>query len=94
MKTLCAWCHGPSPDPTISHGICWWHARLWLLELRWSLMKRRWARFRDSMPRRDAVSEAVGVGFGLAVSVLAWAIMLGAAYGLGWLRPISWMWGQ
>lgn len=89
MKTLCAWCYGPSP---ISYGICWWHARLLWLVLRWSFVKRRWASFRDSMP--DAVSEAVGVSFGLAVSVLVWATMLGVAYGLGWLRPISWLWGQ
>lgn len=52
MKTVCAWCHGPSSDPTISHGICWWHARLWMLELRWFMVKRRWARFRMSHARR------------------------------------------
>ena len=59
----------------------------------------RWQRFRewmlfDLVKERAKIPESIGIAFGLTVSVLAWATMLGAAYGLGWLRPISWMWGQ
>lgn len=57
-------------------------------------MRARWSQWRDALPPRDQVREAAGVAFGIVVSVLAWATMLGAAYGLGWLAPISWLWGR